>query len=53
VALFPLPEESTAVPPPALLICVTGPSSPGLLIRIETLTLLGWSCVILTLGVSL
>ena len=41
---------STSVVPPALLIWTTGPSSPGLLIRIETLTLDGCCCVTLTLG---
>jgi hypothetical protein len=39
---------------PAPLTWTTGPSSPGLLIRIETLTLVGWLCVTDTsAGVSL
>jgi hypothetical protein len=41
---------STTFWTPAWLIWTTGPSSPGLLIRIETLTLEGWSCFTLTSG---
>jgi hypothetical protein len=29
---------------PTLFVCVTSPSLPGLLIRIETLTFCGWTC---------